>query len=84
MRLFAEGIPSLQDMPAAMRTLIATGGENDSTTRQLARHVKEVGERYVDGFKVTIVNRRDRYLRGGDHAPFLDRGYAALRFTEPA
>ena len=83
-RLFAEGIPSLQDMPEATRSLIATGGENDSTTRQLARHVKEVGERYVDGFKVTIVNRRDRYLRGGDHAPFLDRGYAALRFTEPA
>ena len=83
-RLFAEGIPAVKEMPDALRTLIATGGENDSTPRQLARHVKEVGERYVDGFKVTIVNRRDRYLRGGDHAPFLDAGYAALRFTEPA
>ena len=83
-RLFAEGIPAVKDMPDALRTLIATGGENDSTPRQLARHVKEVGERYVDGFKVTIINRRDRYLRGGDHAPFLDQGYAALRFTEPA
>jgi hypothetical protein len=29
------------------------------------------------------VHRRDRYLRGGDHIPFLERGYAALRFTEP-
>jgi hypothetical protein len=83
-RLFAEGIPALKDMPDNLRTLIQTGGENDSLPRQLARHVKEVGERYVDGFKVTIVQRRDRYLRGGDHAPFLDRGYAALRFTEPA
>ena len=27
--------------------------------------------------------RRDRYLRGGDHMPFLERGYAALRFSEP-
>ena len=83
-RLFAEGIPALKDMPDSLRTLIATGGENDSLPRQLARHVKEVGERYVDGFKVTVITRRDRYLRGGDHAPFLDRGFAALRFTEPA
>jgi hypothetical protein len=83
-RLFAEGIPAIKDMPDAMRTLVATGGENDTLARQLARHVKEVGERYVPGFKVTVVNRRDRYLRGGDHAPFLDRGFAALRFTEPA
>jgi hypothetical protein len=83
-RLFAEGIPALKDMPENLLTLIRTGGENDSLPRQLARHVKEVGERYVDGFKVTVVQRRDRYLRGGDHAPFLDRGFAALRFTEPA
>jgi hypothetical protein len=32
---------------------------------------------------VTIIYRRDRYLRGGDHSPFLDRGYAAVRMTEP-
>jgi hypothetical protein len=83
-RLFAEGIPPLKEMPDSLRTLITTGGENDSISRQLARHVKEVGERYVPGFTVTIVNRRDRYLRGGDHMPFLERGYAALRFTEPA
>ena len=83
-RLFAEGIPAVKDMPDQLRTLIQTGGENDSTPRQLARLVKDVGERYVPDFKVTIVNRRDRYLRGGDHAPFLDRGFAALRFTEPA
>jgi hypothetical protein len=34
--------------------------------------------------KVDLVWRRDRYLRGGDHAPFLNAGYAAVRFTEPA
>ncbi|MFZ6815150.1 M20/M25/M40 family metallo-hydrolase [Undibacterium sp. Rencai35W] len=82
-RLFAEGIPALADMPEALRTLISTGGENDSPSRQLARHVKAIGEAYVPGFKVTIINRRDRYLRGGDHIPFLEQGYAALRFTEP-
>jgi hypothetical protein len=82
-RLFAEGVPPVKDLPSAMRTLVATGGESDSISRQLARHVKEIGERYVPGFTVTIVQRRDRYLRGGDHIPFLERGYAALRFTEP-
>ena len=30
-----------------------------------------------------VIWRRDRFLRGGDHFPFLDAGYAALRFTEP-
>ena len=33
--------------------------------------------------KVMMVYRRDRYGRGGDHQPFLERGYAAVRFTEP-
>ena len=82
-RLFAEGLPIVQEVPENIRMLLATGGENDSPSRQLARHVKEIGERYVPGFKVNIVQRRDRYLRGGDHIPFLERGVAALRFTEP-
>jgi hypothetical protein len=82
-RLFAESLPNVKEMTDANRTLLATGGENDSISRNLARHVKEVGERYVPKFKVSVIQRRDRYLRGGDHMPFLERGYAALRFTEP-
>jgi hypothetical protein len=83
-RLFAEGVPPTKEIPEHLRTLISTGGENDSPTRQLARFVKETGERYVPGFKVTVVNRRDRYLRGGDHIPFLEQGFPAVRFTEYA
>ncbi|MBY0238908.1 MAG: M20/M25/M40 family metallo-hydrolase [Burkholderiaceae bacterium] len=82
-RLFAEGIPVEKEMSEAVRALVLTGGENDTISRQLARHVKEQGERYAKGFKVSVIQRRDRYLRGGDHMPFLERGYAALRFTEP-
>jgi hypothetical protein len=82
-RLFAEALPATKDNNDANRMLLATGGENDSLSRQLARHVKEQGERYVKGFKVNVIQRRDRYLRGGDHMPFLERGFAALRFTEP-
>ena len=82
-RLFAEGLPSVKDVPDGMRMLLATGGENDSPSRQLARLVKDAGERYVPNFKVNVIQRRDRYLRGGDHMPFLEAGYPALRFTEP-
>ncbi|NHZ78479.1 M20/M25/M40 family metallo-hydrolase [Massilia sp. CCM 8695] len=82
-RLFAESIPATKENSETSRALLATGGENDSTSRQLARHVKEAGERYVPGFTVNVIQRRDRYLRGGDHMPFLERGYPALRFTEP-
>jgi hypothetical protein len=83
-RLFAEGLPVQKENSDVVKTLIQTGGENDSLSRQLARAVKEAGERYLPKFKVNVIQRRDRYLRGGDHMPFLERGYAALRFTEPA
>ena len=82
-RLFAEGIPPLKEMPEEWLTLIRTGGENDSPARQLARFIKTVGERYVPRMKVDLIYRRDRYLRGGDHFPFLDAGFAAVRMTEP-
>ncbi len=82
-RLFAEGIPPLKEMPEDWLTLIRTGGENDSPARQLARYIKAAGERYVPKMNVDLIYRRDRYLRGGDHFPFLDAGYAAVRMTEP-
>jgi hypothetical protein len=82
-RLFAEGVPPVRESTAELRTLLQTGGENDSPTRQLARHIKEVGEKYVPGFNVTVIYRKDRFLRGGDHSPFLERGFPAVRMTEP-
>jgi hypothetical protein len=83
-RLFAEGVPEVKEMSEELKTLVRTGGENDTPTRELARFIKEHAERDVTGMKVDLVWRRDRYLRGGDHAPFLNAGYAAVRFTEPA
>lgn len=81
-RVFSEGVPSSETSEeATIRRNV--GGENDSASRQLARFVKETGERYVLNMKVMMVYRRDRYLRGGDHIPFLERGFAAVRFTEP-
>lgn len=81
-RVFSEGVPTNETAAEAL-TRRSVGGENDSQSRQLARFVKEVGERYVPYMKVWMIYRRDRYGRGGDHQPFLERGYAAIRFTEP-
>jgi hypothetical protein len=82
-RLFAEGVPPLKEMPEAWRKQLATGGENDSPPRELARFIKTMSERYVKNMTVNIIYRRDRYLRGGDHIPFLEAGYPAVRMTEP-
>lgn len=81
-RLFAQGVPPVKELPDEVVAMLRTGGENDLPTRALARYVKEAAERHAS-LKVDVIYRRDRYLRGGDHFPFLDNGYAALRFTEP-
>lgn len=81
-RVFSEGVPS-NEKPEEATVRRGVGGENDSAPRQLARFIKETGERYVSAMRVMMVYRRDRYLRGGDHIPFLERGFPAVRFTEP-
>ena len=83
LRLFAEGVPAEKTLPDAVVAALRTGGENDLPTRQLARFIKEATDRYSLPVKVDVIWRRDRYLRGGDHFPFLDAGYPAVRFTEP-
>ncbi|MCD2422423.1 M20/M25/M40 family metallo-hydrolase [Niabella pedocola] len=80
-RIFSEGIPlnANRDDVAKIRSL---GLENDGAPRQLARYFKEVGERYVDHMTVKLVYRNDRFLRNGDHSPFVEKGYTAVRVTE--
>ncbi len=81
-RVFAEGVPSDETEQQA-GTRRSVGGENDSASRQLGRFIKEIADVYSPKFRVQIIYRRDRYGRGGDHIPFLERGFAAVRFTEP-
>ena len=68
---------------ARLQPIALAGGSEDLPAQQLGRHLKAVGERYLSGFHIELIQRRDRYLRGGDHLPFLERGYAAVRFSEP-
>ncbi|HKP71143.1 MAG TPA: M20/M25/M40 family metallo-hydrolase [Pyrinomonadaceae bacterium] len=80
-RVFSEGVPSNETEQQA-GTRRSVGGENDSSSRQLARYVKEQSDRYLKNFKVWMIYRRDRYGRGGDHIPFVERGFTAIRVTE--
>ena len=80
-RIFSEGVPSNEtEQDGATRRSV--GGENDSASRQLARFIKEQSDRYLKNFSAWLIYRRDRYGRGGDHIPFVERGFAGVRFTE--
>ncbi|HOO98543.1 MAG TPA: M20/M25/M40 family metallo-hydrolase [Bacteroidales bacterium] len=80
-RVFSEGVPAYEtERMAALRKY--TSGENDGKARQLARYIKEIGERYVDQLTVTLVFRNDRFGRGGDHSPFCEQGFTAVRICE--
>ena len=96
-RVFSEGIPSdtLNPMrgPASLETeavfvgknlrqMRALGGENDSSSRQLARYIAEAARAYSPDVSPLLIFRPDRYLRGGDHTSFNQYGFAAVRFTE--
>jgi len=95
-RLFANGLPALlaaqksadsataQAARAQLDTIARSGGEADTPAHELGRYLKQAAERYLPGFSVNLIPRPDRFLRGGDHLAFLERGYAAVRFTEPA
>jgi Peptidase family M28 len=56
---------------------------DDSSSRELARYVKAASERYFPSLNVDLIFRSDRFGRGGDHTPFNQEGYAAVRFTTP-
>ncbi|KAI0970391.1 hypothetical protein F4678DRAFT_138152 [Xylaria arbuscula] len=83
-RLFAQGLPPLNVEDSSTReTRLSIGGENDTPARNLARLVGEVASNTATAMNVSVIYRLDRYLRGGDHEPFLQVGYPAIRFTEP-
>jgi len=80
-RIFSEAIPYLETEDEA-KIRKATNRDNDSPSRLLARYIKIVTEQYVDQLKVKLVYRNDRFLRSGDHTPFSQNGFTAVRFCE--
>lgn len=80
-RVFSETIPCLET-EAEAKIRKATNRENDSPSRQLARYIKTTTSQYVDQLNINLVYRNDRFLRGGDHTPFCQNGFTAIRFCE--
>ncbi|WP_418123523.1 M20/M25/M40 family metallo-hydrolase [Chryseobacterium sp. PTM-20240506] len=81
LRVFSEGLPyaDLDKKALGLRNL---GLENDGESRQLARYIKEVAEKYVKKLEVKLIYRNDRFLRGGDHSSFVNYGFPSVRLTE--
>ena len=80
-RVFSEATPYLEtEDEAKMRKL--TNRDNDSPSRLLARYIKTATDQYVAQLEVNLVYRNDRFLRGGDHTPFSQNGFTAVRFCE--
>jgi hypothetical protein len=81
-RVFSEGVPA-SAKPEDITRIRNLGGENDSSSRELARYIRSTAKKYLPGgFQPTLIFRRDRFLRGGDHTAFNEEGFAGVRFTE--
>ena len=80
-RVFSEGT-SPTETDSARKARRATGGEVDGVSRQLARYIKAIGDRYLPSLDVWLIYRLDRFGRGGHHRPFADLGFPAVRLME--
>jgi len=80
-RVFSDGTPPTEtEQERAARRF--TGGEVDGISRQLARYVDAIADRYMPMLDVMMIYRLDRFGRGGDHRPFADLGFPAVRIME--
>ncbi len=80
-RVFSEGTRAVETEREA-RVRRFSGGEVDSPSRNLARYVDILGDRYVPNLDVMMIYRLDRFGRGGHHRPFNDVGFAGVRIME--
>ncbi|MEM0996567.1 MAG: M28 family peptidase [Bacteroidota bacterium] len=79
------GCPGAGDIDSLNVRIYSAGGYN-SPHKQLARYVKlEYKEELLSQINVpmaiNIMSGEDRTGRGGDHIPFRQRGFSAIRFT---
>lgn len=82
-RVFSEGTKTVETPEQAERRRY-NGGEVDSSSRNLARFVDGIAERYLANFDVEMIYRTDRYGRGGDQVEMLKAGFPAVRISEGA
>ncbi|MDE2487651.1 MAG: M28 family peptidase [Alphaproteobacteria bacterium] len=82
-RIFSEGTRTTETPQEAARRRY-NGGEVDSPSRNLARFMATLADKYLTNLHVVMVYRTDRYGRGGDQVEMLKAGYPAVRVTEAA
>jgi len=81
----APSCPGLNDVDSTQVRFFTEGGFN-SKNKQLARYIKlqyqEELLAYVSvPMQLTVMSAEDRTGRGGDHIPFRQDGFTAMRFT---
>ncbi|MGZ9114312.1 MAG: M20/M25/M40 family metallo-hydrolase, partial [Brevundimonas sp.] len=69
-RVFSEGTKTVETEAQEERRRY-NGGEVDSSSRNLARFVDAIADRYLANFDVEMIYRTDRYGRGGDQVEML-------------
>jgi len=82
-RVFSEGTKTVETALQADRRRY-NGGEVDSSSRNLARFVDNIADRYLANFDVDMIYRTDRFGRGGDQVEMLRHGFPAVRISEGA
>ena len=80
-RIFAEGTRVTETKEEARKRRF-TGGEVDSPSRNLARYIDTIADKYIENLDTMVIYRLDRFGRGGHHRPFNDLGYAGIRIME--
>ncbi len=80
-RIFAEGTRQ-DETEADTRRRRFTGGEVDSPSRNVARYIDWMADRYIPNLDTMVIYRLDRFGRGGHHRPFNDLGYPGVRIME--
>ncbi len=80
-RIFSEGTKTVETSAEADKRRY-NGGEVDSPSRQVARFMDGLADRYLGNYRVTMVHRTDRFSRGGDRVETLKAGFPAVRVTE--
>jgi len=80
-RVFSEPTP-VTETDAERRARRLSGGEVDGVSRQLARYVARITQRYMPNLEAKMIYRLDRFGRGGHHRPFNDAGFPAVRIME--
>ncbi|WP_339858392.1 M28 family metallopeptidase [Pseudohongiella acticola] len=80
-RVFSEGTRYVEtDDEARQRRF--QGGEVDSASRNMARYIDDIADRFIPNLDVMMVYRLDRFGRGGHHRPFNEAGFPAVRIME--